>query len=610
MSEDVDDLLENDPTGTETEDETEEEKKLEPKESESEIPETEVSGSVTSSEQDGIGHVLTSEQIMVRRDEYNVNCFVTTDNRNQIQLGDYTQIPYPGEENEEMFCVVDGLRYEPYTDLDDKSDTHSQISRARELDESEFVLVGELDPISIIEEDGEELERSVVNKIPKPDTRVRLARDEDVLRTGLNIPSDGVFCGYLSVGGDRMEVDGDPFPYYLNNPGIDHETGEIEDGEPAIFRHTLVAGSTGKGKTHFTKNLLRQFMSDKRYPIENHETGEMEKCRLNVVVLDPENEYYEMRDDNPELSDEYAESLKGINVGGVDDLEVFIPDVAHTNAPSVSESRSFGVPFSLVKERPQLLMPYDSSDITRGAIEDCVKSYFNWVEDEDDEEATYDGFMSYLRSREDSLKTRHDIGDGTWGAVMRRVKRSAFNAVFDQGMTPITEVTNSMFREGQVTVIPTSHLRGGKEDLVVLSILSLIIENKIDDYDVDPHIKDTPILVSVDEAHNYFSGADDIRQSYILRRAREAVKQGRKDKLGIMMITQNPEDIDGDILKQINTNIFLGLRGEVVEKVPSIPREFKKDIPKFGKGQAVVKAPDVEAVEVVGLPVCVTKHGN
>jgi hypothetical protein len=75
-----------------------------------------------------------------------------------------------------------------------------------------------------------------------------------------------------------------------------------------------------------------------------------------------------------------------------------------------------------------------------------------------------------------------------------------------------------------------------------------------------------------------------------------------------MMITQNPEDIDDDILKQINTNVFLGLREEVVEKVPSIPREFKRNIPKFGKGQAVVKAPDVEAVEVVGLSDCVTKH--
>lgn len=59
--------------------------------------------------------------------------------------------------------------------------------------------------------------------------------------------------------------------------------------------------------------------------------------------------------------------------------------------------------------------------------------------------------------------------------------------------------------------------------------------------------------------------------------------------------------------KRINSNVFLGLRDEVVEKVPS---EFNRDIPKFGKGQAVVKAPDVEAVEVVGLEYCVTKHGN
>jgi len=33
-------------------------------------------------------------------------------------------------------------------------------------------------------------------------------------------------------------------------------------------------------------------------------------------------------------------------------------------------------------------------------------------------------------------------------------------------------------------------------------------------------------------------------------------------------------------------------------------------LPNFGKGQAVVKTPDVEAVEVKGLPYCVTRHGN
>lgn len=392
-------------------------------------------------------------------------------------------------------------------------------------------------------------------------------------------------------------------------------TEEIESGEPTIFRHTLVAGSTGKGKTHFTKNLLRQFGTDKRYPIENHQTGATEHSRLNVVILDPENEYSEMRDDNPDLehNTELVEKLEreGIAVGGIDNLETFIPEIGNTNAPSTGESRNLTIPFSLVEHRPQLLMPYEPTEVTRGAIKNCIQAYFD---EHAGSSATYEGFVQFLRDNADSeslLRRRHNIEDGTWRACMRRVADPpAYSDVFDHGTDPLPEISNALFREGQVTVIPTSHLRGGKEDLTVLSILSYIIENKIDDHSVDTNVKDTPMLVSVDEAHNYFSSPDNLREAYIVSRAREAVKQGRKDKLGLFMITQNPEDIDGDILKQTNTNIFLGLREEVIDKVPSVPRGFKKDIPKFGKGQAVVKAPDVEAVEVAGLPYCLTQHSN
>jgi DNA helicase HerA-like ATPase len=573
------------------------------------VPETSVPNSVSDLEEGEIGHVLASEEIRISRGDYNVNAFITTGRRDDVRVGDYVQIPYPNAD-EQLFAVADGLRYEPYTELDDKSDTHNRITEYRELDESEYVLVAELEPIAILDESDDGLERGIVNKIPKPNTPVSLSRDDEYLRTGLNIPHDGAFCGYISVGGDAMEIDGEAFPYYLHNPGIDPATGEIEAGEPAIFRHALVAGSTGKGKTHFTKNLLRQFVDGKRYPIAHHDTGNTLEKRLNVVLLDPENEYWEMRDDNPDLDAERASALRrqGVEVGGIDDLEVFIPEVARTKAPSVGSSRSFGIPFELVASRPQLIMPYQPTEITRGAIENVIRAYFDQVSS--GEQPTYEKFISYLDHEEESLKDRFDINDGTWGAVMRRVRDSTYRHVFDQGMTPITEITDELFREGRVTVIPTSHLRGSKEELVVLSVLSLIIENKIDDHDVDEHIKDTPMLVAVDEAHNYFSSPDSLREAYIVGRAREAVKQGRKDKLGLLLITQNPEDIDGDILKQINTNVFLGLRDEVVEKVPSVPAGFKRDIPKFGKGQAVVKAPDVEAVELVGLDVCVTKHGN
>jgi DNA helicase HerA-like ATPase len=260
------------------------------------------------------------------------------------------------------------------------------------------------------------------------------------------------------------------------------------------------------------------------------------------------------------------------------------------------------------------------SDVTRGAITSCLDAYFSCFDGDNDDwqtrpvpEPTYDDFVQFLdehEHEESQLRQWNSIGDGTWDAMCRRTKQRDYSDVFDTGMNPFPEISDQLFREGQVTVIPTSHLRGEKEYLVVLSILSYIIENKIDDFDVDPAVKRTPMLVAVDEAHNYFSSPSNIREAYIVGKAREAVKQGRKDKLGLIMITQNPGDIDGDILKQVNTNVFLQLRNEVVDDVPSVPRGFRKDIPKFAKGQAVVKAPDVEAVEVVGLPYCLTRHDN
>jgi DNA helicase HerA-like ATPase len=420
-----------------------------------------------------------------------------------------------------------------------------------------------------------------------------------------------------------MTVDGENFPYYLSNPGIDGDTGDIEDGEPAVFRHALVAGSTGKGKTHFTKNVLRQFVSEKRYPIRHHDTGEEQQRRLNLVIIDPENEYWEMRDDNEAVvnDDSIQRELRrhGINHGGVNDLEVFIPQVAGTNAPSTMESRELSIPFEIVQGRPEMLMPYTPTEVTRGAIEDCISAYFSCFDtqggypERNVERPTYLDFLTFLNEHDDDgsrLRSENDIGGGTWSAVNRRVDRDTFRQVFDQGTDFLPDISDEVFREGQVTVIPTSHLNGGKESLTVLSVLSYIIENKIDDYQVDAAVRNTPMLVAIDEAHNYFATADDLREAYILRRARVAVKQGRKYKLGLCLITQNPDDVDDDVIKQINTNVFLGLKAEVVDSVSSIPAEFKKDLPNFGKGQAVVKAPDVEGVEVVGLPYCLTKHGN
>jgi DNA helicase HerA-like ATPase len=619
MSNNIDDILENDPVPDDNSEHTESSGETDPQTT---VPERSVPSSTSTSAVDELGHILASEEIHVSRRDNHITAFIRTEAREKIRLGDYVQIPYP-DAGTELFAVTDGLRYEPYTDLDDKSDAHNQISSHAELDESEYVQLAELEPLAILKHVGtDDIESGIVNRIPKPNASTTLARDEDCLRTGLNIPHTGIFTGWLSVGGEAMTVAGDNFPYYLYNPGIDPDSGEIEDGEPAVFRHTLVAGSTGKGKTHFTKNILRQFVSNKRYPVRHHDTGERQQRRLNLVIFDPENEYWEMREDNRVVANDDAiqRTLRkhGITHGGVDDLEVFIPQIQGTNAPSTMQSRELTIPFELVRGRPEMLMPYQPTPVTRGAIEDCISAYFSCFEGggyaaRGVPRPTYTDFLSFLTEQSDEhsrLRKENDIGGGTWSAVNRRVDRGTFRAVFDHGTDRLPDISSDVFREGQVTVIPTSHLNGGKDSLTVLSILSYIIENKIHDYQVDSAVRDTPLLVAVDEAHNYFGNPETLREEYILDQARSAAKQGRKYKLGLFLITQNPDDIDDNVIKQINTNIFLGLKQDVVDDVASIPGEFKAALPNFQKGQAVIKAPDVEAVEVVGLPYCLTKHSN
>lgn len=225
MSDNTDDILDRDPvadnetsTDTDTDDSSDDEAATTGTETNDQttVSETTVPNSLTDADEDELGHVVASEEIHVTRSDYKVNAFVKTNCRDNVRVGDYVQIPYPvsdpTEQADELFAVVDGLRYEPYTELDDKSDTHNRIASAHTLDETEFVLIAELEPIAIISSTDTGLERSVVNKIPKPNTPVALSLDEEYLRTGLNIPQDGVFAGYLSVGGDRMTVDGDPLP--------------------------------------------------------------------------------------------------------------------------------------------------------------------------------------------------------------------------------------------------------------------------------------------------------------------------------------------------------------------------------------------------------------
>ncbi|MCU4751944.1 ATP-binding protein [Halobacteria archaeon AArc-curdl1] len=571
-----------------------------------------------------IGHVTASDGLQIGMDEHEVKAFVTTENRqNDVHVGDYVGVPFPkfSDDDEDLpenvlFTAVSGLEYDMETTLRDLSDIPG-IQPDFEINEDDYPLIAQLDPITILRHERASegdvvIDRGAVDQIPKPFESVELIEDKEYLFRGLNLPDHGIPLGHVAVSGDPVPRSMEkPLVYHFPNP----DPSETE--EPALWRHLLIAGSTGKGKTHTCKNILRQFAGGHggpAYTVEDKHGTETTK-ELCTVILDPENEYAELANnpDPSELTPDDREVLdnadqQGFRVGGVDDLVAFIPVVNQVNPPSTAATNEieFGIPFAVVKNRPDLLIPYSAQGPTRNAISRVVGGYFSTLDNDSD--ARYDDFMTWVRANEHEFTDDGEIHPQSWSAMMGRLSQRSFNDVFDQGQS-LLEIEHEMFRPGRVSVIPTDHLTGPKERLVMMSLLAHIVDNKLDDQNPSEQVKHTPLLLVVDEAHNYLASRATTQQEYIVDRFVEAAKQGRKQRLGLGMVTQNPADIDEEIRNQTNTRIYLGLEDEVVDKI-EIPRGFSDRIPLFGKGQMMIKAPDVQPTEVLGLPVCLTQHSS
>jgi len=115
--------------------------------------------------------------------------------------------------------------------------------------------------------------------------------------------------------------------------------------------------------------------------------------------------------------------------------------------------------------------------------------------------------------------------------------------------------------------------------------------------------------LALDEAHRYLSNPARNQEEIIVSKFADAARQGRKECLGLFLITQDPQDIDKTIMKQINTKIVLNLNNESAINSLMIPKKYEKRIPYLKKGQAIVHSPDnSEPVEISGLSTCVVNH--
>ncbi|WP_435333671.1 helicase HerA domain-containing protein [Haloarchaeobius sp. TZWWS8] len=552
----------------------------------------------------GIGTIAVSEGLRIaeREEDTKLRAYVTTGNRPNVRIGSYLLAPYP--DGEKLFARITGLEYAQAFHADDATEIHARRAMRRDgIDEADYKFMATLEPMAVLFQDADELKRRMVDRVPKPETVVREATDTTEIKTGLKMPEDGVFLGHLSVGGEKVRTNAEP-------PTIDYRLKDDYDaGDPLVFRHTLVAGGTGSGKTHGAKNILRQYLAaDRTYPMDGGRD-----VKPAMVVFDPQDEYAQLHDDNPDMTDSFARTLdrEGIAHGGIADTTAFIPKVGQAGYAAdhhQAEQVEFTIPFSMVRSRPWLVASGGLNDNQYPALKQLLRRFFR----QHGNGGTYDQFRTFLDdpALKEELHESGRVHEATFDAVKRRTY--GFGDVFDQSAKPITDIVHDFVRPGGVSVVPTYHVNDSRQTTtVVLALSSLLVDEKLSNDPTHDRIKETPVILAMDEAHNFLTDADTVQARKVISKFTEAAKQGRKERLGLFLITQDPQDIADPVFKQVNTTVVLNLGDEDAIKSVNIPATLESKVPYMEKGQMVVYSPDnSEPVECIGLSTCVTNHGR
>ncbi len=528
--------------------------------------------------------------------------YITTSHRPKVRLGTYVIVPYG---DEDLFARIWKLQYLQEFMVDDATEIHSRrMLQSNTTDEVDYKFLAYLDPICILyEENGKEgtLSRRMSDRIPRPNTSILPVTEKKKIQTGLNIPEEGIFLGHLSVGGELVRTHAVPptVPYYLRN--------DYSMGDPLIFRHMLVCGSTGTGKTFLTKNILRQFMNENnRYKLR----GSDERRNPCLVIMDPQDEYSQLFEDNPDITDgdEFRFQAEKVDYGACSNTRTFVARVSGESytGRSRAEQIEFTIPFKMVRNNSWLIAPVGMTELQYIGVELLLEDYFK-----KGIAHTYSGFMDFIDddNTRDQYVESGKIHESSYDGIVRRVKNRALARVFDQPARPMNEVMGQIFRPGQISVFPTEYITNSRiRDLITLTLMSLIVDNKLSTSG-DAAVKETPIILGLDEAHRYLAKAGGEHSRRLISRFADAARQGRKEGLGLFLITQDPQDIDDTIFKQINTRIILNLSNDAAIGTMKVKKEFEKRIPYLKKGQMIVQSPDnSDMVEIMGLSSCVVKH--
>lgn len=341
----------------------------------------------------------------------------------------------------------------------------------------------------------------------------------------------------------------------------DIEVGKLRSGDRVLdfpvgisgiaFPHHIgIFATTGMGKSNLMKNLALSCMKLRRY---------------GFLVFDPHGEYY----DGGEMG------KKGLRHAELkDSLEVF-------------SSRELDGPYSSLRVTANEIEISDLSNLyefTQAQLECLQAAQYRYG----------DSWLSEL-SKKDVPSVFGDMEqkfhEGTINVIKRRLESIfRFGLIANDPKLSITKHVIECLHNGKVVLIDTSNMYEAEELLVSTVLSRAIFDRNKSLYASKKEFDRIPsVLIAMEEAQRVLGQAKGTIFSQIAR-------EGRKFKVGLCAVSQQPKLIDAEIISQFNTLFILGLadrkdreilKNSAKQDVSQLDNEIQMLMP----GEALIASP-------------------
>lgn len=344
-----------------------------------------------------------------------------------------------------------------------------------------------------------------------------------------------------------------------------------------VNRHSAILGSTGSGKSTSVASLLRS--------IVNKPDDQLQTPSSRIILFD--------------LHGEYSSALKGVS-------EVF------SVMPSVGE-HSLIIPYwsvnperlieflcgqnetlknkfieliiiekqLFVEKNPDLGI--DKNKVTQytplpfnlrkiwGSL--CFEDKVTWKEKDQENPAYKEGAEGDYRKLISPMfkppatggTPPYKGGSNVWNKQLELMRSRLLDSQYDFFLSPnewsISEdytldkdISDLLYQwlglYNPITIMDLSLLPSERLDLLLGSLLDILFESALWGRNHNAGMKTYPLLLVMEEAHNYLSNDSN---GLTKKMVRKIAKEGRKFGVGLMLVSQRPSEIDETILSQCGT---------------------------------------------------------